>query len=362
MTRDPVSREVPVFRLSSGRRRVDDARMSETVPPSPAMLAALRARAGSASVLSYADFVDTALFHPELGYYRRDKKRVGRERGTDFYTASSVGGGVFAALVRSAAATLLGGSDALKEHTLVEIGAEPGDSIFENERAHFAGLKTIRVGEDVEIPDRAVVFANELFDAQPFRRLRFRAGAWRELGVLITDTGELAETELPELSPDAAGIVAGLPTPWHEGFVLDVSPDADRLMNRITAGGWRGVVIFPDYGKPLPELLANSPQGTARAYFQHTQSNDLFSRPGEQDLTYHVVWDALETRMTAAGFSAVTLDRQEAFFMKHASGELEQLFARAAATRDMTLMGRVRELIHPAHLGSKFQVLSGVRL
>ena len=326
------------------------------------MLAALRARAEKSGAMSYRDFVDTALFHPELGYYRRDAKRVGRSRDTDFYTASSVGGGVFAALVRAAAEKLLGGAEALKEHTLVEIGAEPGASIFEGERGRFAGLKTIRVGEDLEIPDRSVVFANELFDAQPFRRLRFRDGSWRELGVRITDTGLLAECELPELSPDAATVAAGLPTPWHEGFILDVSPDADRLMDRILAGGWRGAVIFPDYGKPLAELLANTPQGTARAYHRHEQSNDLLARPGEQDLTYHVVWDALESRMSAAGFSSVSLERQEAFFMKFSAGELEKLFARSAATRDVALMGRVRELIHPAHLGSKFQVLSGVRL
>ncbi len=325
------------------------------------MLAALRARADGSGAMPYRDFVDTALFHPELGYYRRDAKRVGRERGTDFYTSSAVGGGVFAALVRSAAAKLLGGPDALKEHTLVEIGAEPGDSIFENERAHFAGLKTIRVGETLEIPEKAVVFANELFDARPFRRLHFRAGAWRELGVQVLDTGFLTGTEMLELSPEAAAIVSGLPAPGHEGYVLDVSPDADRLMDEILSGGWRGAAIFPDYGKTLPELLANNPQGTARAYFRHTQSNDLLSRPGEQDLTYHVVWDALEARMAAAGFAGVALARQEAFFMKHAAAELELLFARAAATRDMVLMGRVRELIHPAHFGSKFQVLSGFR-
>lgn len=326
------------------------------------MSAALRARAGVSGVLPYADFVDTALFHPELGYYRGEKKRVGRERGADFYTASSTGGGVFAALVRAAAAKLLGGEIALREHTLVEIGAEPGASIFENEREKFAGLETRRVGESLAISGKAVVFANELFDAQPFRRLRFRAGAWRELGVRISDTGALAECELDAPTPEAAGVIAGLPTPWHEGFHLDVSPAADRLMDTILAGDWRGLVIFPDYGKTLPELLANNPQGTARAYSRHTQSNDLLANPGEQDLTCHVLWDALEARAAAAGFSSVKTDRQEAFFMKHASDELERLFARAAATRDMPLMGTVRELIHPAHLGSKFQVLYGVRL
>ena len=329
--------------------------------PSSEMLEALRERAGASGGMSYADFTDTALFHPTQGYYRREQKRVGRERGTDFYTSSSVGGGVFAALVRAAAAKLLGGADALKAHTLVEVGAEPGESGFEGERAHFADLRTVRVGEPLDIPERAVVFANELFDAQPFLRLMFRAGAWRELGVRVTDSGALAEVELDALTPDAEGVVAKLPAPWHEGFLLDVSPAAERLMTRLLAGGWKGAAIFPDYGKTLPEFLENCPRGTARAYYRHTQSNDLLARPGEQDLTFHVDWDALSARLRESGFERVTVDRQEAFFMKNSVAELEKLFARAATSRDMVLMGRVRELLHPAHFGAKFQILSGVR-
>ncbi len=333
----------------------------EDTRPTPAMLDALRERAGASGVMSYADFTDTALFHPELGYYRRDRRRVGRERGTDFYTASSVGGGVFAALVRAAAERMLGGAEALARHTLVEVGAEPGASIFEPERARFAGIRTVRVGEPLDIPDRAVVFANELFDAQPFLRLRHRDGAWRELGVRVGPGGALAEVELPELTEDAVRVVAGIPSPWLDGFTLDVSPAAERLMSALLAGGWRGVAIFPDYGKPLAELLENCPAGTARAYHRHTQSNDLLARPGEQDLTFHVEWDALAARMREAGFESVTLERQEAFFMKHSLAELETLFARAATSREPALMGRVRELLHPAHFGAKFQILSGVR-
>ncbi len=325
------------------------------------MLAALRARADVAGRLSFRCFSEVALFHPVLGYYRRDRARVGRSAGTDFCTASSVGGALFGALVADAARTLLGAGADLREHTLVEIGAEPGASIFNEVAGAFAGLTTIRVGEPVRIPPRAVVFANELFDAQPFVRLRHESGVWRELGVAIGADGTLAECVLDSLSAAAARVAAGLPVPWREGHVVDLSPDACALMDAIAAGDWTGVVIFPDYGKTLSEFLDAVPQGTARAYRRHTQSNALLDAPGEQDLTHHVDWSALSARLVAAGFADVGVERQEAFLMKRAAGELERRFRSAAEARDTAAMGLLRELVHPAHFGGKFQVLTGVR-
>lgn len=330
-------------------------------PVAAVLLNALRGRAGARGVMSYADFTELALFHPSAGYYATPRRRVGRSADTDFCTASSVGGRVFAALVREAASNLVGGADALREHTLVEVGAEPGESIFEGERDAFAGVLTVRLGDNADIPPRAVLFANELFDAQPFLRLICREGSWRELGVRVTDSGALAEVELDAPTPDAELMLPRLPRPWHDGFILDLSPAAERLMGRLLAGGWRGAAIFPDYGKTLREFLENCPRGTARAYRRHTQSNDLLAAPGEQDLTFHVDWDGLSARMREAGFGVVSVERQEAFFMKRSAPELERLFDRAGATRDMALMGRLRELLHPAHFGAKFQVLSGVR-
>lgn len=329
--------------------------------PAPEMLAALRARADDRGRLSYADFSDIALFHPTLGYYRRDRVRVGRAAGTDFYTASSVGGTLFGALVADAARSLLGDGADLREYTLVELGAEPGESIFRDVASRFAGLRTVRVGERLDIPPRAVVFANELFDAQPFVRLRFESGAWHELGVAIAPSGELSEVVLDSPSVSARRVIGTLPVPWREGHVVDVSPAADDLLDRIVAGEWRGAVIFADYGKTLREFLDAVPLGSARAYRNHEQSNALLDTPGEQDLTHHVDWSALSARLSAAGFSEIGVERQEAFLMKRAAAELERRFNAAAASRNHSDMGVIRELIHPAHMGGKFQVLSAVR-
>ena len=78
---------------------------------------------------------------------------------------------------------------------------------------------------------------------------------------------------------------------------------------------------------------------------------------GEQDLTCHVLWDRIEPVMVAAGFRDVRLDRQEAFFVKHAAGEMERI----AMSGDHEATGRLRALTHPAHFGAKFQVLHGIR-
>ncbi|WP_236919219.1 hypothetical protein [Ereboglobus luteus] len=89
-----------------------------------------RADAGADGVLRmpFDRFMALALYDPELGYYRRDRKRVGRGEGTDFFTAST-SGPVFGELICAAAEKLLREQDAgadLRDYVFVEIGAEPG--------------------------------------------------------------------------------------------------------------------------------------------------------------------------------------------------------------------------------------------
>lgn len=50
------------------------------------------AAAKNGGLLSFRDFSEIALFAPGCGYYARERERVGVAPGTDFYTASSLGG------------------------------------------------------------------------------------------------------------------------------------------------------------------------------------------------------------------------------------------------------------------------------
>ena len=141
-------------------------------------IVALLRREARGGVVSFARLVEMALYAPGLGYYVADRTRVGKSAGTDFTTAAALGP-MFGQLIAGAAKTLVGD---LKAHTLVEIGAEPGQTHYAGVASQFAELRTFRFGAEPQFPDRSVLVANELLDAQPFHRFVRQDGVWR-LGV-----------------------------------------------------------------------------------------------------------------------------------------------------------------------------------
>jgi len=298
-------------------------------------------------------FMALALYDPEFGYYRRSRQRIGYAPGTDFFTAST-SGPVFGELVAAACTSLLGGLDAARTHSFVEIGAETPAGILAGVAHPFASVRTLRVGEPLSLSGDCVVFSNELFDAQPFRRFVFRENGWRELGVRLHDN-QLTETELPLAEPPAE-----LPASAPDGYILDAPFAAAALARDLAAQPWRGLFVAFDYGKTWLELVENTPAGTARAYHRHRQSNDLFAQPGEQDLTCHVCWDWLESALRENGFPQPTLESQESFFVRRAVDYIAQTSTAHAAGFSQKKLSLL-QLLHPAHLGQRFQVLHALR-
>lgn len=351
------------------------------------MADALRARADANGVLSFADFCEQALFHPQEGYYVRKRKRVGLMPEADFYTASSVGP-IFGKLVAEAAAKFIAPNDPA-DFTLVEIGAEPEAGVFEKlyngQQSHsdqqfhngqadaggsqsdiplpaFANVLTLSLGDAWQWPQKAVLFANELLDAQPFHRLQMLDGRWREWGVRCDEQGHLSEVLLDDFSEQVATKLAPtLPRNQPEGWRLDISLAAEALLARLLSSNWQGAFLLFDYGKYWQDLLTGSPTGTARAYRNHQLSTDLLATPGQQDLTCHVCWDRLERIANEYGFANPRLERQEAFFMHHSTDTISHVIGRAPQDFDPERQA-LTSLLHPAHLGGKFQVLHARRL
>jgi len=342
--------------------------MPESSPPiaqpSAVFLERFHARAAAAAngVLRFDAFVDLALYDPVIGYYRQNRARVGYGSGTDFYTAST-SGPLFGELVSAACRTLLGGEDP-SSYTFVEIGAESPDGILGQVAAPFRANRVVAIGDAIELSGRCVVFSNELFDAQPFRRWIRRGDEWREIGVVAESTAEgqqlhealvpLSETILPAENdiqfPDTA----------PEGYILDLPVAASALLTSIVNQPWQGLFVAFDYGKTWAQIAHETPAGTARAYFRHEQHNDLLARPGLQDLTCHVVWDWLAEGLRRHQFENVQVQSQEAFFVHHAGDFIGQTMA-AEATRVSPRKLSLMQLLHPANLGQKFQVLHGRR-
>lgn len=296
--------------------------------------------------------MQAALFTPKLGYYaRQDKLRVGRRGEADFYTAASLGP-VFYDLVGTGARTLAG-EDFCQKAAFIEIGAEPSQAPLSLK--NFQSHQRMQLGDALKLSGECVVFSNELFDAQPFDSWRFDGQQWQRMGVeVLKNTLRLAP--LPK-GIDPRPQPEGLPEQASEGYTIDVPVGAELLLEQLVAQEWKGVFIAFDYGKDWVELCQHHHEGTARAYRHHRQHNDWLADPGEQDITHHIAWDRLENILRKQGFRNVQTLRQEAFFMRYAAPVVQA----AIESEDMPVRRTLTELLHPAHMGTKFQVLVGVR-
>jgi SAM-dependent MidA family methyltransferase len=302
--------------------------------------------------MGFDSFVQLALYDPAVGYYRQPRRRIGYGGESDFVTATA-GGPVFGELICAASVQLLGGRDP-KEFKFIEIGAESEEGVLAGVDCPFGRRQTVRIGESGILAGPCIVFSNELFDAQPFRRFAFRRGRWRELGVAVQDGG-LVEVELAEPAPPPP-----LPPAADDGQLFDAPEAAASLAATIAAQPWTGVFVAIDYGKSWRELTEATPAGTARAYCRQTLTTNLLARPGEQDLTCHVCWDWLAAALRHHGFPSPNLDSQESFFLRHAGDWIARTSANEASHFSRRKQS-LQQLLHPAHFGQKFQVLHALR-
>lgn len=309
--------------------------------------------------ISYRDYIDCVLYAESIGYYTKHRSRVGRSAQHDFYTAESLGR-VFAQLVTAAAVNLLPAGKAAKS-TFVEIAAEPDASLLDCLPEHpFANQRVIRQGEAIDPTGPVVIFANEWLDALPFHRLIFRDGAWRERGVQIGRDEALEEVLLRELTPPVQAVADQLPEQIEDGYELDWPLEAEAALADLLRQDWTGLILLFDYGRTWTSLLQDHPSGTARTYRAHTQGSDLLETPGDCDMTCDVNWTPLKEQMETAGLQPVTLESQESFLVQRAQRAAEAIVTGGAGRFSpdrQTLM----ELIHPANMGQRFQVLWGLR-
>lgn len=309
--------------------------------------------------ISYRDYIDLVLYADQCGYYTRARERVGRSPDRDFYTAESLGK-VFAQLIITATHDLVGETTA-EQSTFIEIAAEPGADLLSRLESHpFADSRVIRQGDAICADGPVVIFANEWLDALPFHRLIFRDGQWRERGVRLNADHALEDVLLDHLTPEVTAIQERLPVQALEGYELDLPLQAEAAVADLLEQDWTGILLLFDYGKTWPALSTDCPAGTARTYHQHTKANDLLDQPGGKDITCDVCWDPLVDLLTEKGLKSVTLETQESFLVQRAQRAAESIVSDTAGMFSLdrqTLM----ELIHPAHMGRRFQVLWGLR-
>ena len=121
-----------------------------------------------------------------------------------------------------------------------------------------------------------------------------------------------------------------------------------------------GHLLTLDYGLPAEQFFTPARAGgTLRAYYRHHPTKEVFEHVGEQDLTAHVNFTALQEGGEAAGLETIDFLAQEKFLTEIARQTWEPGAAFLPWSSDQTR--QFQTLTHPEHLGRSFQVLIQAR-
>jgi SAM-dependent MidA family methyltransferase len=374
----------------------------------PALCAAISDRiiASPQQRITFAEYMDLALYHPEHGYYSSNAVKIGF-RGGDFFTSSNLGAD-FGELLASQFFQMWEILGRSHPFSLVEMGAGQGilaSHILKYLQLHhpdfFAALKYIIVEKSPtlrqeqqqrlqefpvswcnleEIPSNSITgcfFSNELVDALPVHQFTLEGGKLREIYVTIqTDNQEqrLLSSPASPAPPLPSFIeVSGEPSTPHlaEYFELvgiDLSPnvyaDGYRSEINLAALDWlsivadrlqRGYVLTIDYGYPASRYYnPRRSQGTLQCYYHHRHHDNPYINIGQQDITAHVDFTALERWGERCGLNQVGFTQQGLFLMILGLGQ--RLADISHQTQPISQLLRRREALHqlidPTGLGS----------
>jgi SAM-dependent MidA family methyltransferase len=283
-----------------------------TAPTAPSLTSLLRRRIAEEGPITFAQFMEAALYDPSEGFYSRAS--VGE--GGDFVTSPHVSP-VFGLLVARQIEEfwdLLGRPDPF---VVVEAGA--GDGTLTRQilsglspdvrtRTRYVAVDrsaAARVSLETIVPDVAAslddvrpapagcLIANELLDNLPFHRVRATADGPVELYVGVReDQFELVSGPLS--SPRLAGLVP----PLRSGMEVAVSPAAFDFLDRATALFGRGYVWLVDYG-----IGSGEEPPPVHGYRGHRIERDVLEDPGSRDITAGVDMQGLAGHARARGLA-----------------------------------------------------------
>ena len=334
--------------------------------------------------IPFSRYMELCLYHHELGYYSRAQEKFGK--AGDFYTSSDVhavfgrllarqfdemwralgeparldlielgpGRGLFARDVLDWSAKRFPKLSAALHYVLVERSPALRHKLYDTLRAHVDRGKAEIVGT---LPagrrEHAIVFANEFFDAFPVDVI-----AHDGLVQVGEREGKLVETFAPPTTEQLAYLDKYSVRP-QEGERVEVCVGAFEYMRSLGDALGAGFVVAIDYGFTRNEQAAGRHLDTLMCYREHQASADPYAAPGEQDITAHVNFTALEAAGREAGLEPLGLVTQAQFLL--GIGEETQF---ADAFEGCTLPQehakvalQLKHLATPAGMGETFHVL-----
>ncbi|WP_295996632.1 SAM-dependent methyltransferase [Rugamonas sp.] len=338
--------------------------------------------ARNSGAISFARFMELALYAPDLGYYSGGAAKLGRDG--DFTTAPEMTPLFGAALAHAAAAIMAQSAptilefgagtgklahDILTELALLGVAVEryaivelSGELRARQEQALRGFPQVVWLDGMPDAVDGAVI-ANEVLDAMPVQLISKTPSGWCELHVTVDD-GRFAYVEvaadaalLAQIARQVADADA-LPV----GYVSEVHATGCGFMAslaRMLAAGRGGAALLFDYGFPAHEYyLAQRAAGTLMCHYRHHAHADPFYLPGLQDITAHVDFTAMALAAQDHGVDVLGYLNQAGFLIGAGIGELLLRTDPADARAYLPQASALHKLLSPAEMGELFKVLA----
>jgi SAM-dependent MidA family methyltransferase len=328
--------------------------------------------------LSFARYMELALYAPGLGYYMAGARKLGRDG--DFVTAPEISplfGRTLARQLRQLAETAQG--------DILEIGAGSGalaaDLLLELERLGCLPERYLILELSPDLRDRSrdtlaarvphliervawlnqlppqfegVVLGNEVLDAMPVHVFQRLDGRVRELGVAL-ENGKL------HWVPNAEGAPFAVDPSWfpQDGYRSEVQLTARAFIRSLGRMLTRGAALFIDYGFPRREYY--HPQrsgGTLMCHYRHRAHDDPFFLPGLQDITSHIDFTAIAEAGGEAGLELLGYTNQAQFLVNCGITDVLAEAPAADAAAYAPLAAQAQKLLSPAEMGEFFKVIA----
>ena len=336
--------------------------------------------------LSFARFMELALYAPGLGYYAAGARKFGADG--DFVTAPEISSLFGQCLGQSIGEVLQEtGGDVLElgpgsgklavdvlpaleqsgnlpgKYFLLEVSAD----LRERQQQAIANLPARLANRAVwlnQLPQDFVgaIIANEVLDVVPVHLVTFSSGWTFERGVAVSD-GNLVWQDVPAPSPVLNEPLAAIQRQYlnlapPEGYLTEVAPAVGGLVKSLAQTLKQGAMIFVDYGFRGAEFYHPSRiTGTLMCHYRHFAHTDPFRFPGLQDITAHVDFTAVADAGMAAGLEMLGYTTQANFLLASGLTERLQRADPAATASYLPLTNQVQRLVSPAEMGEFFKVI-----
>lgn len=351
--------------------------------------------------ITFAEFMDLALYHPQQGYYATNQSGQGIQ--SDFLTSSHLAAD-FGELLAQQFAQMWEILGHPAPFTLIEMGAGQGllvqDILRYLHRYHFPCFEALqyiivekspalaaeqqrRFGKFAEswgsltwqtwedIPTNSIVgccFSNELVDAFPVHQVVRVGETLQEIYVEASFHEAIGELSTPKLLDYFEKIGVNLTDrPYPEGYRSEVNLQALDWLETVSDRLHQGYLLTIDYGYSTQRYYSPTrTQGTLQCYYQHAHHSDPYLAIGRQDITAHVNFTALERWGEQFGLQNLGFTQQGLFLMALGLGDRLAALSNPDSTQSLQDILSRRESLHalmnPMGLGNFGVLIQGKRL